>query len=81
MSGSFLIDDPELAFERPAATLAAARERGIQLGLPAEKFDDLMRELQAAKSGKYEWVSSPFYLDLTLRKPEMAKYLENIKLP
>ena len=26
----------------------------------------------AAKDGGYEWVSSPFYLDLALRKPTVA---------
>jgi hypothetical protein len=69
MSGSFLVGDPELAFEIPAATLAAARERSIQLGIAAERIDGLVRELQAAKGGGYVWVTSPFYLDLALRKP------------
>jgi hypothetical protein len=26
-------------------------------------------DLRAEKSGGYEWVSTPFFLDLTLRKP------------
>ena len=61
--------DPELVFEIHAATLAAARERATQLGIAAERIDDLVRDIRAAKNGGYQWVSSPFYLDLTLRKP------------
>jgi hypothetical protein len=29
-------------------------------------------DLRAAKGGGYEWVSMPFFLDLTLRKPTAA---------
>jgi hypothetical protein len=72
MSGSFMVDDPELVFEVHAATLAAARERGIQLGIAAERIDGLARDIQAAKGSGFEWVSSPFFLDLTLRKPAAA---------
>ncbi len=72
MSGSFTIDDPELVFEIHAATLAAARERGTQLGIAAERIDNLARDIQAAKGSGYEWVSTPFFLDLTLRKPATA---------
>jgi SAM-dependent methyltransferase len=68
-SGSFTIGDPELVFEIHAGTLTAARERGAQLGIAAERIDDLAREIRAAKGGGYEWVTSPFFLDLTLRKP------------
>ena len=67
--GSFLILDPELGFENYAATIATARERGIQLGIAAERIDGLVRDLQAAKDGGYEWATSPFYLGLALRKP------------
>jgi hypothetical protein len=72
MSGHFMTADPELVFEIHAATLAAARERGTQLGIAAERVDDLARNIRAAKDGGYEWVSSPFFLDLTLRKPDAA---------
>jgi hypothetical protein len=30
----------------------------------------LLRALRAAKAGGYEWVTSPFLLDLVLRKPQ-----------
>ena len=69
MSGCFLIADPELVFEIHASTLAAARERAVQSGIAVGRIDDLVQEIRAAKDGGYEWVSSPFYLDLTLRKP------------
>ena len=72
MRGLFLVEDPELMFEIYAATLEAVRERGIQLGIAAERFDGLVRDLRAAKGGGYEWVTSSFYLDLALRKPAVG---------
>jgi ubiquinone/menaquinone biosynthesis C-methylase UbiE len=72
ISGYFGTMDPELGFELHASSLAAVRDRGTQLGVVAGKIDDLVRDLRAAKGGGYEWVSSPFFLDLTLRKPVAA---------
>lgn len=70
MSGFFGVIDPEVMFELDAASIAALRERGIQLGIAAERIDGLVRDLQAAaKDGGYEWVTSAFFLDLALRKP------------
>jgi hypothetical protein len=40
--------------------------------IAAGKIDDLLLTLQATKSGHYQWVSSPFFLDLALRKPTVA---------
>ena len=76
-SGYFTIVDPELGFDVHAATLAAARDRAVALGIAAGRIDDLLLNLRAAKSraaksGEYEWVSTPFFLDLALRKPTMA---------
>ena len=71
-NGNFRTLDPELGFELHAATLAAARERAAQSGIAAGKIDDLLLSLRAAKSGPYQWVSSPFFLDLALRKPTVA---------
>ena len=48
--------------------VAVVVRRGTQLGIAAERIDDLAREIQAAKGGGYEWVTSPFFLGLTLRK-------------
>jgi hypothetical protein len=53
--------------------LLAARERAVAAGIATgQQIDDLVNDLRAAKSGGYEWVSSPFFLDLTLRKPVAA---------
>jgi hypothetical protein len=71
MNGCFQTADPEL-FELHAATLAAARERAISLGIAADRIDGLIRDIRSAKDGGYEWVSTPFYLDLTLRKPTVT---------
>jgi SAM-dependent methyltransferase len=69
MRGLFLVEDPEPMFEIYAATVEAVRERGIQLGIAAERIDGLVQDLRAAKDGGYEWVTSSFYLDLALHKP------------
>ena len=71
-NGNFRTLDPELGFELHAATLAAVKDRAVRLGIAAEKFDDLLLNLRAAKSGRYEWVSSPFFLDMALLKPTVA---------
>ena len=70
--GNFRTLDPDLGFELHAASLAAVRDRAVRLGIAAGKIDDLFLTLQAAKSGRYEWVSSPFFLDLALRRPTAA---------
>jgi hypothetical protein len=72
MSGYFMTMDPAVRFELHAATLAAARERATGLGIAAGRIDDLAREIRAAKDNRYDWVSSAFFLDLTLRKPAVA---------
>jgi ubiquinone/menaquinone biosynthesis C-methylase UbiE len=68
--GFFATQDPELGFEIHARTLAAVKERAVKTGLAAEMIDDLVATLRAAKAGGYEWVTSPFLLDLVLRKPK-----------
>jgi len=71
--GSFTTTRPELGFDLHAATLLAARERAIASGVAAaQQIDDLASDLRAAKGDGYEWVSTPFVLDLTLRKPAAA---------
>ena len=73
VDGSFATVDPELGFELHAATLLAARERAVASGTAGgQQVDDLVSDLRAAKGGGYEWVSTPFFLDLTLRKPLTA---------
>ena len=68
--GFFCTQDPELGFGIHAGTLAAARERALKAGIAAETIDDLVAVLSAAKTSGYEWVTSPFLLDLVLRKPK-----------
>ena len=73
VDGSFGIIYPELGFELHAATLLAARERAVASGMAAgQQIDDLANDIRAAKGGGYEWVTTPFFLDLTLRKPLAA---------
>jgi SAM-dependent methyltransferase len=73
VDGSFATMDPELGFDLHAATVLAARERAVASGIASEQqIDDLVSDLRAAKGGGYEWVSGPFFLDLTLRKPLAA---------
>ena len=70
VDGSFATMDPELGFDLHAATVLAARERAVASGIATgQQIDDLVSDLRAAKRGGYEWVSGPFFLDLTLRKP------------
>jgi SAM-dependent methyltransferase len=68
-NGFFLTVDPELGFELHAATLSAARDRAVKSGIAAEKIDDLLGNLRTAKDGGCERVSTPFFFDLALRKP------------
>jgi precorrin-6B methylase 2 len=73
VGGRFPIVDPELGFDLHAATLLAARERAVASGVATgQQIDDLVSDIRAAKGGGYEWVSTPFMLDLTLRKPLTA---------
>ncbi len=69
INGCFRVMDAQLGFDIHAGTLAAVRERAMQFGVTAEEVDDLTRQLDAVKVGDYQWVSSPFFLDLLLRKP------------
>jgi ubiquinone/menaquinone biosynthesis C-methylase UbiE len=70
VEGFFSTLDPELGFELHASTLAAARERAVKTGIAAKTIDGVIARLRSAKAGGYEWVTSPFFLDLALRKPE-----------
>jgi len=67
--GFFILGEPELSFEVHASTLAASRQAAVQGGVAAQTIDDVISALRAGKAGGYEWVSTPFFLDLALRKP------------
>ena len=67
--GFFATQDPGRLRDH-ASTLEAVRARAIKAGIAAEMIDDLAGRLRTAKAGGYEWVTSPFLLDLVLRKPQ-----------
>ena len=67
-SGFFQVIPPELGFDVHASTIAAAKSRAIQSGVASgDEIDALERALRAAKDGGYDWVTTPFFLALTLR--------------
>jgi SAM-dependent methyltransferase len=67
-SGFFQFMPPALGFDLHAGTIAAAKSRAIQSGVAnGDEIDALERALRAAKDGGYDWVTTPFYLALTLR--------------
>lgn len=70
--GFFILGEPDLAFEIHASTLAAFKEPAVMSGIPAETIDTLIASLRAGQTGGYEWASTPFFLDLALRKPPAA---------
>jgi hypothetical protein len=41
----------------------------VQLGIAAEAVDGLIGSLRAGQAGGCEWVSTPFFIDLALRRP------------
>jgi len=67
--GFFILAEPELGFELHASTLAAVKAAAIARGIAAQAIDDVLASLRAGKAGGYEWVSTPFFLDLAMRKP------------
>lgn len=70
LSGFFVPLEPAIGFDLHAATAAAMRDRAVGSGIATGRYiDEVVAELRAGIAGRYEWVSSPFYLDLTLRKP------------
>ncbi len=70
VEGFFQVAEPEVGFEIHAATLAAARSRAVQSGFATGPgVDEIVKAIRATKNDDYQWVTSPFFLDLTLRKP------------
>jgi SAM-dependent methyltransferase len=67
-SGFFQVVPPALGFDLHASTIAAAKSRVIQSGVASgDEIDALERALRAAQDGGYDWVTTPFYLALTVR--------------
>jgi hypothetical protein len=74
VDGSFALDRPQRMFPLYAASLDAMRERGIAAGLvTTAQIDALTGPLKAAADGEYDWVTSPFFLDVTMRKPALRQ--------
>jgi SAM-dependent methyltransferase len=72
VGGCFTCMGPHVGFELHASTVAAARDRAVRAGAATEQeIDELILGLRAARDG-CEWVSSPFFMDLTLHKPISA---------
>jgi SAM-dependent methyltransferase len=70
VDGSFAVGPADVFFRLYASSLAAARERALAAGLTAAReIDALIAPLEAAAGGDYQWATSPFFLDVTLRKP------------
>ncbi|MBV8961017.1 MAG: class I SAM-dependent methyltransferase [Actinobacteria bacterium] len=62
---------PALGFELHAATLDAAAPRAEELGVATSgTFDALAARLREASGAHYDWVTTPLYLDLALRRVE-----------
>lgn len=72
-SGFFTSLGTETGFDLHAASMAAARVRAESTGVPVERIDEIVASLRAAKEGDYQWVTSPFFLDLRLRKPAVGE--------
>ena len=73
VSGYFMTLDARGGFDIHANTLAAARDRTIQSAVASEQeVDSLLNTLRGARESEYAWVLSPYFLDLTLRKPMPA---------
>ena len=70
MDGSFSFGPPAAYFGLYSSALTAMRERAVGAGLTTgQDIDAIVASLAAAQPAAYEWVTSPAYLDLTLRKP------------
>jgi SAM-dependent methyltransferase len=70
VGGCFTCMDPRVGFDLHASTMGVARDRAIRAGVATEgEIDEIILGLRAARDDG-EWVSTPFFLDLTLRKPD-----------
>jgi hypothetical protein len=59
-----------IPFGSHAGAVAALKTRLVGTGVAAgSEVDELERSLRQAASGETGWLTSPFMLDLTLRKP------------
>lgn len=69
-NGFFNVMEPPVGFDIHASAVAALKSRLVGTGVAADsEVDELERSLRQAVSGQDSWLTSPFMLDLTLRKP------------
>jgi hypothetical protein len=62
--------EPSVGFDIHASAVAALKTRLVGTGVAAgPEVDELERSLRQAASGEDGWITSPFMLDLTLRRP------------
>jgi SAM-dependent methyltransferase len=66
--GFFRTWEPELGLGLHAASMAAARQRSTSPEVTSQ-IDEIVARIRGANPEDYSWVASPFFLDLTLRKP------------
>jgi SAM-dependent methyltransferase len=67
--GFFNVMAPDEGFDLHAATLDAIRGHATHAGVAtSQQIDELLATLRIAAKGSYQWVTSPFFLDLALRK-------------
>lgn len=68
--GLFNVVRPSVGFEIHASTVAAGKSRVVERGLATDsEVDGLEASLREAAADEHGWVTSPFLLDLALRKP------------
>jgi hypothetical protein len=69
VEGSFQVSEPEVGFDltRPRYRRPECATQSAVASEP--EIDALLETIRAAKNKDYQWVTSPFFLDLTLRKP------------
>jgi hypothetical protein len=69
-NGFFNVMEPSVGFDIHASAVAALKSRLVGTGVAdGSEVDELERSLRQAASGETGWLTSPFMLDLTLRKP------------
>jgi SAM-dependent methyltransferase len=73
-NGFFNVMEPSVGFDIHASAVAALKTRLVGTGVAAgSEVDELERSLHQAASGQEGWLTSPFMLDLTLRKPMISE--------
>lgn len=69
--GFFNVTDPSVGFTIHAGAVSALRDRLAETGVTTgREIDDMEATLEEAASRDSGWVSTPFMLDLALRRTE-----------